>query len=177
MKYLNVKYSEYEIIACDSATFSPKSVKTGSWCPQNDPILHASKWCNTPRYLCVHSAASKERGIIHSMYKQPVKANKKNGIEKQGGFNSKDILEFYKELKAKCFKPFALFCDNGGYQSSVEIRAWLEENGIPVIQNVKYRPEFNGIEECWAYAKRQYRQVVLYHKAMLQDWDQLQLVS
>lgn len=42
---------------------------------------------------------------------------------------------------------------------------------MPEIINVKYRPDFNGIEAVWAYAKTQYKSLVLYHRAMRLDWD------
>jgi hypothetical protein len=171
LKYLNAKYSEYEVIAVDSAIFSPKCVRQATFAPQCDPIIFASKWLSSPRYLCVHSAASSERGVIHTKFKMPITASKRLGIAKEGGFNSVDILEFYKELKAKSPRPFAIFRDGGSYQSSPEIKAWFEENNVPEIINVKYRPDFNGIEAVWNYAKTQYKSLVMYHRAMRLDWD------
>ena len=99
----------------DSAIFSPKCVRLSTWMPQNDPLVLATKWQSSPRYLCVHSAASSERGVIHTKFKMPITANKKNNIAKEGGFNARDILEFYKELKAKTPRPFAVFRDGGSY--------------------------------------------------------------
>jgi hypothetical protein len=33
--------------------------------------------------------------VIHSIYKLPIAANKKNNVAREGGFNSRDILRFY----------------------------------------------------------------------------------
>jgi hypothetical protein len=115
--------------------------------------------------------------VIHIIYKSPVAANKKNNVAREAGLNSRDILRFYKELKAKSPNRIAIFCDNGGYQSSPEITAWSEESGVPIIHNVKYRPDCNGIEEIWGWAKKLYRPLVLYHKAMNLDWDQIEVVT
>ena len=48
---------------------------------------------------------------------------------------------------------------------------------MPIIHNVKYRPDCNGIEEIWGWAKKLYRPLVLYHKAMNLDWDQIEVVT
>ena len=125
----------------------------------------------------VHSGASVESGVIHSYYKMPIAESKKLGIEKEGGLNAKDILEFYKELRAKHPGKIAIYADNGRYQNSPEIRKWSEENGVPVMNNLKYRPECNGIEEIWGWAKRKYRAIVGYHKAMELDWNQIEMVK
>ena len=175
-KFLNLFFSEYEIISVDSASFSPKHVRSATWAPIGDPILWQEKY-GGPKYCCVHSGASVKSGLIHSIYKMPIVANKKNNIAKEGGFNSRDILRFYKELRAKHPGRIAIYADNGRYQNSIDIRKWSEESGVPIMNNLKYRPECNGIEEIWAYAKKKYRAIVSHHKAMEMSWDQLEVIS
>jgi transposase len=38
LRYLNLFYSEYEVISCDSAIFSPRGYRHATWAPQNDPV-------------------------------------------------------------------------------------------------------------------------------------------
>jgi hypothetical protein len=97
--------------------------------------------------------------------------------EAQAGFNGADILKFFQELKAMTPHPFAIFQDNASYSSTPEIQAWAVENEVPLIYNVRYRPDCNGIEGIWGWAKREYRNQVKYFRAMDMKWDQLEVVS
>ena len=48
---------------------------------------------------------------------------------------------------------------------------------MPLIYNVVYRPDLNGIEQVWRLAKQYYRTTVDNNKALNQEWDQRAVVE
>ena len=64
-------------------------------------------------------------------------------------------------------QPFALFIDNASIhnEESEKLLAYCDKFDIQVIFNVKYRPDFNGIEGVWGWAKKKYRARIDWMKA------------
>lgn len=54
-------------------------------------------------------------------------------------------------------KDFVLFLDNCRVHHSKKVAQFLLENGIEVIFNVAYAPEYNPIERVWAQLKSQFK--------------------
>lgn len=54
-----------------------------------------------------------------------------------------------------------IFLDNASIHRSKLVKEICEERGIPLLYNIAYRPDFNGIEGVWGYAKRIYSKYAL----------------
>ena len=66
-------------------------------------------------------------------------------------FTAEDVLKFVKLIKQKMRgKQWAVFWDNATIHRAKVVDEYLESKGIPVIRNLAYRPEFNGIESLWS---------------------------
>jgi transposase len=75
---------------------------------------------------------------------------------------------------AKC----VYFLDNCCIHKTKLIRDTCEQLGMQLVFNVPYRPEFNGIEEAWAFLKHDFRNKVLKIKTGQQEAQTLdQLVT
>lgn len=63
--------------------------------------------------------------------------------------------------------------------SSEEVRLFFRDNGdrLEQIENVPYKPEFNGIEFCWALAKYKYRNKLLLKKLDGLSFSNVELVE
>ena len=63
--------------------------------------------------------------------------------------------------------------DNAGIHKAKDVRYYLtrSENKFSVIFNAVNRPDCNGIEEIWGYAKRIYKDRIAWLKANPQPWD------
>ena len=69
-------------------------------------------------------------------------------------FNANDVVKFLKLIKGKMrTKPWALFWDNCPTHRSLVVKDFLEQHNIPVVCNIAYMPEFNGIESLWSSQK------------------------
>lgn len=55
-------------------------------------------------------------------------------------------------------------------------RSMAYDLDIPLIFNMPYRPEFNGIENLWAHAKAQYKRMMLGNHAMGKSWKNQEVV-
>jgi transposase len=116
--------------------------------------------------VAVLGAASSRRGWITAKYKH-AKAMK-----------GPDIVEFFKELMAGAPNSgIAIFLDNCKVHTSQLALEFATEVGLPLIFNCSYRPDMNGIELCWAWAKREYRAKLSYYKAMFCSFNNLELVQ
>ena len=54
---------------------------------------------------------------------------------------------------------------------------YCDKMDIKILQNVPYRPDFNGIEMAWGGAKREYRKRLDLLKANGVQWNNLQIVE
>ena len=77
-------------------------------------------------------------------------------------------------------KKWALFLDNASIHSSKATKRFLNElpgGTVPVLYNLVSRPDLNGIEVFWRYAKLFYRSTTDGHKVNGREWDQLTVVA
>ena len=77
-------------------------------------------------------------------------------------------------------KKWAVFLDNATIHTSAATKRFLNElpgATIPVIRNLVSRPDLNGIEVFWRYAKLFYRSTIDGHKVNGREWDQLTVVA
>ena len=111
--------------------------------------------------------ASLERGLVH--YE----------LAEGRAFKAADVTTFLGNLKAKCSPdmPFTVFWDNCSIHTTKVVQIFCEAEEINLITNVSYRPELNGIEHVWAWAKHVYRGKLDRFKALEEDWDQSALVK
>ena len=67
-------------------------------------------------------------------------------------------------LKAKYGKvPFAVFWDNARMHTCEETRLVASDLGIPLIFNLPYCPQYNGLENLWTFTKAHYKAAVTRH--------------
>ncbi len=57
-----------------------------------------------------------------------------------------------------CSKWF-LFTDQCSIHKGQKVRNRLQREGVPLVFNVPYSPEYAGIETFWANAKRKYKRM------------------
>ena len=107
-------------------------------------------------------AASDKKGLAH--YK----------LNEGQAFVAADVTDFLQELKAKYYpdSPFTVFWDNCKIHTTRAVYTFCEANDITLIANVPYRPDLNGIEHIWGWAKHRYRGMVNNFKARDIDWNQ-----
>ena len=112
-------------------------------------------------------ASSAERGLVHFE------------LSEGRAFNAADVTTFLGNLKAKCVPdmPFTVFWDNCRIHTTKVVEFYCELEGINQILNVPYRPDLNGIEHVWNWAKHVYRGKLERFKALDEDWDQAALVK
>ena len=89
-----------------------------------------------------------------------------------GNVNSDAIAEFITELKAEMPGRIALFWDNARTHASWFVADVAEDLGIPMVFNLAYKPENNGIEKLWAVTKHTYRKRITEMKAEGQRIDE-----
>ena len=69
--------------------------------------------------------------------------------------------------------------DNASIHSekTTKLIDYCDKFDIQLIWNVKYRPEFNGIEGVWGWAKKKFRARIDWLKANGKSWDDNALVN
>jgi transposase len=88
---------------------------------------------------------------------------------KYTAFDSDDVVNFLLRMR-ELHKPddkIAVFLDNASIHKSkaTQARAADPDINIKLIYNIPYRPDLNGIEFFWGYAKRAYRKHLMQYKA------------
>ena len=71
---------------------------------------------------------------------------------------------------------FAWLLDNASIHRNPYIAEQAAKEGVPLIKNIVARPDLNGAEGLWWYAKRRYRSLVCSKLANGIDWDNEELV-
>ena len=77
-------------------------------------------------------------------------------------------------------KSWAIFWDNASIHTSratIDYLLALPGGPIPIVRNLVQRPDLNGIEVFWRYAKAFYRTVVDNNKVNGYAWDQMTVVK
>lgn len=83
-------------------------------------------------------------------------------LAKYKSIKKDDFIEMLKMLFKKVSpKRSALLLDNCSVHRSKVVSKYLERNRVPVLWNLPYRPDLNGIELVWAQAKKNFRQILL----------------
>ena len=99
------------------------------------------------------------------------------------GFDTKSFMAFLRALHNKVRKTnrfgFAILMDNATFHGAEggEVDTYCRANQITLIMNVKYRPDFNGIEGYWAVAKRRFRSRLDWLKANGLSWNLKEMVE
>ena len=108
------------------------------------------------------------RGLIHY-----------NMIEGEG-FKTATFMDFLRSLHNQKLRKnrVALLLDNSSIhnEKTTVFEKYCERFDIQIIFNIKYRPDFNGIENVWGLAKRRYRAKIDWHKANGVSWNNEMLV-
>ena len=92
-------------------------------------------------------------------------------------FLKEDILWFVKFLEKKNKKKdWAIFWDHCRTHTADIVQDYIGEKAIPQIMNVKYSPEYNGIEQLWAYQKQMFRKTMTEKKVKKEYVDVMQTV-
>ena len=109
-------------------------------------------------------AASKENGLVYWDYTVG------------RGFKKEDVMDFLGALRNKYKNlKFAVFLDNAKIHDNEAVRARAYDLDIPLIFNMKYRPEFNGIENLWLHTKSAYKKHVTGCRFRGESWDNVAL--
>ena len=82
-------------------------------------------------------------------------------------------MQFLRALHNKVRKPFAILMDNAPFHGDEggAVDTYCRKFEITLIRNIKYRPDFNGIEGVWAIAKRRFRERLDWLKANGLTWN------
>lgn len=88
------------------------------------------------------------------------------------GYKKEDVAHFLNCLKHKFGNiKFAVFLDNAKIHDNDFIRAHAFDIGVPLIYNLKYRPELNGIENLWVHTKIAYKKHITHCRYTGQSWN------
>ena len=96
-------------------------------------------------------------------------------------FDQSTFLAFLRGLHNKCKKEeMAILVDNSSIhdRESQGFIRYCDKMNISILQNVRYRPDFNGIESVWAWTKKRFRNQVDFFKANgTNKWDEMTIVA
>ena len=152
-----------EIIQVDESLFVGQRETEKEWASKGQPFTKPSRRCKEKPETVI-GAISDLRGFIGA-YSQPK------------AFKAPEVLEFLKELKETTDRPFVVLLDNATVHTAKKNVEYCEANGIKLIRNVAYRPDFNGIEQFWKLLKAKYRPVVRSHLVRNERWNQAKLLE
>lgn len=94
------------------------------------------------------------------------------------GYKKEDVCQFLEELKFRYKdKKFAVFLDNAKIHDNEMVRAAAFDFEIPLLFNMKYRPEFNGIENLWVRTKAAYKKQIVGFRMRGQKWCNVKLAE
>ena len=94
------------------------------------------------------------------------------------GYKKEDVAHFLDCLREVYGKiKFAVFLDNAKIHDNDYLRSHAFDLGIPLIFNMKYRPEFNGIENLWLHTKIAYKKHVTHCRYTGQKWNNEELCA
>ena len=161
---------ELELFCIDECLFNSKGQKRSSWAPSGRPPEWSRRYYGKG-YITVCGATSVTRGLVHHMM-----------LENET-FDAKSFMKFLRALHNLVRKTnrfgFAILMDNASIHGTEggEVDTYCRANQITVIMNIKYRPDFNGIEGFWAAAKRRFRSRLDWLKANGLTWNLREMVE
>lgn len=133
------------IIQIDAALFSNKAHPMRVYAPVGFSPYHKPA-VDGGHYTCAMGAICEELGLVHLRL-----SNKK-------AFNAYDVADFLFEIKEKMGSTkFAAFLDNATIHRAIFTKQAAQLMGVPLVFNLPYRPDLNGIEFLWNSAKHAFR--------------------
>ena len=142
-----VEDGDHELVMADECLFNQKHVVKNTWSTKGKNV--------TPRVMLKHQgciaavgAISAKSGLIHTaLFPKSVKGP--------------TFLEFVRGLRQKKEGVIYLLLDNASIHRTKVVREYCDKNEIRLVWNVPYCPQFNGIEEYWAIAKKMFKRRIL----------------
>ena len=145
-----------ELLCIDEAIYNPKAGMRRHWSPQGQPMKWESRWSNHAPYYSACAATSITKGMVHWE------------IYKSMGCTGETTVAFLKRLKQHYpgkHDKIAILADNNGIHNMDMVWDYCDKVDIKWILNVKYRPDFNGIEGVWGWTKQVYRKRLDWYRA------------
>ena len=139
--------------------------KLKSWGPSGDPLAF-KPIAGGGKYISQMVGASIKNGVVH------------HELIVGAGYKKEDVCHFLKVLKKK-YKDvkFAVFLDNASIHTSDHTRLFAYDLGIPLIFNIPYCPQYNGLENLWIHTKVEYKRRVTKCIYQSLKWDNEDLVT
>ena len=96
---------------------------------------------------------SAESGVIHMEVRSKTATFR--------AFKAIDVVGILEVLRATYpLKKMALFLDNASIHKANIMKEASEKYQVPLVFNMAYCPQYNGIEQYWGHCKRHYRAAV-----------------
>ena len=141
------------LIFVDEATFTPKATDTRVWQFPHQQIPHSTTNWDTSCIACI--------GAVDVIFGKVLLTQVYMAATQQTFIEFLRQLKVIMDYKAKPRgKKWYVFVDNARIHSGNMTQSFVRENGINLIFNAPYRPEFNGIEGFWSQMKKEYRQTI-----------------
>ena len=123
--------------------------KLKSWGPAGDPLVLKPAG-GGGKYVAQMVGASISKGVVH------------HELLVGRSYKGEDVRHFLQELREKYgAESFAVFLDNASIHKSDATLAVAAGLDIPLLFNLPYCPEYNGLENLWLHTKAAYKQRVL----------------
>jgi transposase len=130
----------YYVVQVDECTFNTKDLSRRHWAPIGDPFTVAKRFENSDT-IAVVAAISASEGLVCQM-------------QAEGSFNAEDMVELLQKIRIFYGKEkVAVFWDNASIHRAGIVLEAAEKADIPLVFNLPYRPDLNGIELLWRKAK------------------------
>jgi hypothetical protein len=160
----------YQVLQLDECVFNTKKMDRRHWAPMGDPHRVRQRFLQQ-EVVYVLGAISQEAGCVR-MFVQDT------------AFCGADIIAALEELKrffsaeAEVPQRFAVFWDNASIHKTKEVQASAKRLGIPLLYNLPYRPDLNGIELHWRRCKQRWGALIDSFRANgLDKWSPLGTVE
>ena len=175
----------FEILQYDQCVFSANKYNTHQWAPVREPLTTLSKWGSAP-VVVVCGFISEQSGKVYFPARQ------------QKSFNGESMAEFLLEIRTKMLpgKKLAFFGDNARINIGKKMKAAAAQflgvgSECRLLFNQPYRPDLSkcipsfltlplsvdGIEHCWGFCKRIYKQKIQQLRVNQEPVDNLAVVT
>jgi hypothetical protein len=130
----------YKVIYVDEAMFTTATRLTHAYSAQKSNV-NIAEVASTVQALAVVAGISSERGL-ETFYIQ------------QRSINSQSFISFLENLiEINPGTRLTLFLDNCTVHHSKMVASFVKDNGITLVFNVPYSPQYNPIEHYWGLVK------------------------
>ena len=138
---------DFEIFQIDETVFIGADHMRKAWANVNDNLTIGLVGAQEQQKSIVIGAISSKGNYFY--FAQP------------NYFKADDVVKFLKIIRSKMRnKLWAIFWDNCSTHRSLIVKEFLERYNIPVVFNLPYKPELNGIECLWSAQKSQFRKTI-----------------